>query len=73
MPSMVRSVVIYWGNMSKAVRSHQVIRLSRGDIPELKRRAGALARARVAHYAALYGVDHRAIAIRAPKRQWGSC
>lgn len=59
--------------LRRGTRVWQVIRLARRDIPELKQRAAALATARSAHYAGLYGLSHGAIAIRAPKRQWGSC
>ncbi len=59
--------------MAGARARYQVIRLSRGQIPGLKKRAAAVAAARAAHYAALYGLTHGKIAIRAPRRQWGSC
>ena len=50
-----------------------VIRVARGDIPLLKRRALAFVRERCAHYAKVYGVSFRTVSIRAQKSRWGSC
>lgn len=50
-----------------------VVRIRRGDIPSLKRRAREIAEAGCARYAAHYAVAHGAIAIRAQKSRWGSC
>ncbi len=49
------------------------IYVNKADIPMLKKRALALASARSAHFAAIYGVSHGTITIRAQKSRWGSC
>jgi len=54
-------------------RGKAVIRVARAEIPQLKKKALALAHARSAHFAAFYGVSYRTIAIRAQKTRWGSC
>ena len=54
-------------------RGRTVIRIQRGEIPELKKRALALASARCAHFGATYGLTFRKISIRAQKTRWGSC
>jgi predicted metal-dependent hydrolase len=55
------------------VKGKQVVRLSRADIPMLKKRAAALASARCAHFANIYDVRFKRISIRAQKSRWGSC
>lgn len=56
-----------------ASAGREIIRLSRGDIPRLKREALALAHVQAAHYARRYGVSYKKITIRAQKSRWGSC
>ena len=48
-------------------KGRNVIRIRRGDIPQLKRRALALCRERAHSFAALYGVSFRKLSIRAQK------
>lgn len=57
----------------EAARGRSIVRLSRADIPRLKREAARLAAELSRHYSARYGVTHGAITIRAQKSRWGSC
>jgi predicted metal-dependent hydrolase len=59
--------------MLRRMRTKTVIALSRSDIPRLKDEARAVVEERCAHFARLYGVRFRSIAIRAQKTRWGSC
>jgi predicted metal-dependent hydrolase len=54
-------------------RGKRVIRFSRGDIDALKKEALAIAQARCAQVARVYGVHYKKISIRAQKSRWGSC
>jgi predicted metal-dependent hydrolase len=54
-------------------KGRTILRIQRKEIPSLKKRAHALARARCAHFAKLYGVTVGTISIRAQKTRWGSC
>jgi len=63
-----------WAERARArSAARTTIRLSRADIPRLKREAFRFAEERSRHYAARYGVSYRKIAIRAQKSRWGSC
>lgn len=50
-----------------------VIRLKRADIPRLKRKTREFVTKRVEHFARVYGVSYKKIAIRSQKSRWGSC
>lgn len=54
-------------------KGRTVIRIRRGDIPALKKRALALASTRCAHFGRIYGLSFKKISIRAQKTRWGSC
>ncbi len=54
-------------------RTRTVVRIKRGEIPELKRRALALASVRCSHFGTVYGLTYKKISIRAQKTRWGSC
>lgn len=58
---------------TQRARKRSVIRVRRGDIPSLKKRALALVEERCAHVAQMYGLQFRKISIRAQKTRWGSC
>lgn len=57
----------------EATKGRHAVNIPRADIPRLKREAQALAHARCAHYAGLYGFSYKRISIRAQKTRWGSC
>lgn len=54
-------------------RGRTILRIRRADIPALKKQALQLAIDRSEHFAAMYGVQYKKIAIRAQKSRWGSC
>ncbi len=54
-------------------RGRTVVHIARADIPRFKKQALALAEARCAYYAKVYGYGHGKITIRAQKTRWGSC
>lgn len=54
-------------------KKRTVLPVRRVDIPQLKKRALALASARCAHFAHQFGVSYRKISVRAQKSRWGSC
>jgi predicted metal-dependent hydrolase len=54
-------------------RGKTVMRIKRGEIAALKKRALAAASARCEHFAKIYGFTYRKISIRAQKTRWGSC
>ncbi len=54
-------------------RTRTVVRIKKSEIPELKRRALALASARCGHFGTVYGLTYKKISIRAQKTRWGSC
>lgn len=51
----------------------RVVRLTDGELEELKKRARVLIPARVAYYADLIGVSYGKITIRCQHKRWGSC
>ncbi|PIR83930.1 hypothetical protein COU18_00760 [Candidatus Kaiserbacteria bacterium CG10_big_fil_rev_8_21_14_0_10_51_14] len=54
-------------------KGRTVIRIRKGEIADLKKRALAQARARTLHFAKMYGLTYGKISIRAQKSRWGSC
>ena len=71
-----RFVAERWGwaerHIERAKRRF-VIRIRRGDVPALKKRALELCYGRARHFAKQYDVSFRRITIRAQKSRWGSC
>ena len=56
-----------------AAKNVRVVRLRRGEIPVLKKRAHEYASARCARYAVALGIEFKKISIRAQRKRWGSC
>ncbi len=76
LPAIERFVTKHAGWIEKHVekaKGRTVIRIRKGEIPMLKKRARALASARSLHFTKNYGLTYSKISIRAQKSRWGSC
>ena len=60
-------------HLAKAAVGQSLPKLSERELEELAKQAKRTIPARVAHYAAMLGVDYGRITIRTQKTRWGSC
>ena len=60
-------------HLAKAAAGQSLPKLSERELEELAKQAKRTIPARVAHYAAMLGVEYGRITIRTQKTRWGSC
>ena len=57
----------------KKISSKHIIHINTADIPSLKQHTKELLDTKLPHFAKLYGVVYKQVAIRDQKSRWGSC